>query len=115
MKKIKELVIKGIIKTINKLGCQYEVLNNINENCYVKEYEKNEYIAEYSYCDIFSSDKLYFMDLEFLKNKRIGSIGCILVKNRKIIDEFHLINNNKKFLTKGLEKSIKEGVETVNN
>ena len=67
----------------------------------------------YNISDELLSSKKYYLDLEFKKNHQIGSIGFIFTDNRKIIDSFHMIINDE-FITKGLQKSINDGVKTVN-
>lgn len=78
----------------------------------MKTYNLN-FKINYNISDELLSSKKYYLDLEFKKNHQIGSIGCIFTDNRKIIDEFHMVIDDK-FITKGLQKSISDGVKTVN-
>lgn len=118
MKNIKKILINAIMKIINRVG-QEQIIDNINKELYIKEYEKDDFTAEYSYCDVFTSNKRYFLDLEFAHKKNrivsdIASIGCVLKIGNEIIDSFHMIyNKNSDELTKNLKDSILNGVKTT--
>ena len=116
MKNIKKVLTKAIIKIVNSISKQNYIINNTNNEC-VKEYKKNNFTVEYSYSDIFISNKRYFIDLEFLQNtntNEIASIGCVLKYKNKIIDSFHMIyDGDTEKLTKNLKDSISKGVYTT--
>ena len=118
MKNIKKILINAIMKIINRIG-QEQIIDNINKELYIKEYEKDDFTAEYSYYDVFTSNKRYFLDLEFAHKKNrivsdIASIGCVLKIDNEIIDSFHMIyNKNSDELTKNLKDSILNGVKTT--